>query len=404
MPLRKERMRFAGIDIGSEKHMAAVVNEDGQVLVKATGFEEDAAGYAKLLEVLGPPEDLVIGMEATGHYWRNLFAALAARGHSVALINPLRTSRFAGEDLVRTKTDAIDAAGIARFVQQKKPPVTRLPDEGTEELRELVLLRDRTVQELGDKVRQLHRAVDLGFPEFTKHVRSLDTDLALTILTALPTAASYRSITPKWLAKQVYDGRHKVGLELAQALFAAAQVSVGHHHGPVYQREVQFACQDIRALKARLAELEGDIDQTLDKHEVGKLLSTITGLGPQSVARIVAVTGDPARFKSAAALAAYVGVIPGLKHSGKKAPMRAGLAPMGHARLRRSLWMPVLGAVRRNPVLKAFYQRLRAEGKLPKVALVAAMRKLLHIVYSVAKNRRPFVPVLPATLPSKTAC
>jgi transposase len=404
MPLRKERMRFAGIDIGSEKHVVAVVDAEGQVVVKATSFQEDAAGYAKLLEALGPPEDLVIGMEATGHYWRNLFAALAVQGHSVALINPLRTSRFAGEDLVRTKTDAIDAAGIARFVQQKKPPVTRLPDEGTDELRELVLLRDRTVQELGDKARQLHRAVDLGFPEFTRHVASLDSELALTILTALPTAASYRSITPKWLAKVVYDGRHKVGLELAQALFAAAKVSVGYHHGAVYQQQVRFLCEDIRLLKARLAQLNGDIDQTLDKHEVGKLLSTIPGLGPQTVARIVAVTGDPARFKSASALASYVGVIPGLKHSGKKAPMRAGLATMGHARLRKSLWMPVLGAVRRNPVLKAFYERLRAEGKLPKVALVAAMRKLLHIVYSVAKNRRPFVPTFPATLPSKTPC
>jgi transposase len=397
-------MRYAGIDIGSEKHAAAVVGEDGSVLVKAFSFEEDAAGYAKLVESLGEPADLVIGMEATGHYWRNLFTALNTKGYSVALLNPLRTSRFAAEDLVRTKTDAIDAAGIARFMQQKKPTVTRLPDVATEELRELVLLRDRTVQELGDKVRQLHRAVDLGFPEFTRHVRSLETELALTILAALPTAASYESITPKWLAKQVYDGRHKVGTELATALFAAARTSVGHHHGAVYQREVRFACEDIRLLKARLDQLDGSINQILDKHEVGKLLSTIDGLGPQSVARIIAVTEDPARFKSGAALAAYIGSIPGLRHSGKKNPMRARLAPTGHARLRSSLWMPVLVAVRRNPVLKAFYERLRAAGKLPKVALIAAMRKLMHIVYSVAKNRRPFVPALATTLPSKKPC
>ena len=64
---------------------------------------------------------------------------------------------------------------------------------------------------------------------------------------------------------------------------------------------------------------------------------------------------------------------------------------MGNARLRSALWMPVLGAVRRNPWLRAFYERLRAAGKPPKLALVAAMRKLLHAVYSVAKNRRPFV-------------
>ena len=56
--------------------------------------------------------------------------------------------------------------------------------------------------------------------------------------------------------------------------------------------------------------------------------------------------------------------------------------------------MPVLTAVRRNPWLRAYYQRLRAAGKLPKVALVASMRKLLHAIYSVATNRKPFVPRL----------
>ena len=63
---------------------------------------------------------------------------------------------------------------------------------------------------------------------------------------------------------------------------------------------------------------------------------------------------------------------------------------MGNARLRMALWMPLLTAVRRNAWLRAFYERLRAAGKPPKLALVAAMRKLMHAVYSVAKHRRPF--------------
>ena len=56
--------------------------------------------------------------------------------------------------------------------------------------------------------------------------------------------------------------------------------------------------------------------------------------------------------------------------------------------------MPTLTAVRKNPWLKAYYERLRARGKLPKVALVACMHKLLGAVHSVARNRRPFVPIL----------
>ena len=52
--------------------------------------------------------------------------------------------------------------------------------------------------------------------------------------------------------------------------------------------------------------------------------------------------------------------------------------------------MPVVGAVRRNAWLKPFYEGLIARGKPPKLALVAAMRKLLHAVYRLAKNRKPF--------------
>jgi transposase len=387
-------MRFAGIDIGSEHHVVAVVDDEGTITTKATRFAEDAEGYERVRSVLGPAEGLVVAMEATGHYWQNLFAVLAAHGYQLALLNPLRTARFAGEEMTRTKTDAIDAAGIARFAQQKRPAPTPLTDETTRELHELVLMRERMVQEIGDKTRQLHRAVDLGFPEFTRYVKTLDSDLALALLHELPTAAAYQRVTPRWISRKVVVGTRKVDAELATALFTAASTSVGQHHGPVYQTQVRNLCEQIRLLKTQLRTLEGDIERKLDDNEVGKLLTTIDGIGPQTSARIVAAVGDPSRFRSPAAFAAYLGVVPGLRHSGKRTPMRAGTSPLGHARLRRALFMPVMTAVRRNPWLRAFYARLVAAGKPRKLALIAAMRKLAHAIYSVAKNRRAFVPRL----------
>ena len=85
-----------------------------------------ASGYARLFELLGPSDDCLVALEATGHYWRNLFVALIAKDYVVAVVNPLRTARFAEEELRRTKTDAIDALGIARFAQQKRPRVAQL--------------------------------------------------------------------------------------------------------------------------------------------------------------------------------------------------------------------------------------------------------------------------------------
>lgn len=386
-------MNFAGIDIASETHVLAVVSAEGEVRVRPTPFGEDAPGYALLLERLGPPQDIVVAMEATGHDWKNLFAALCARGYAVALLNPLRTRRFADEDLQRTKTDAIDALGIARFAAQKRPALTRLTGAATEELRELVRLRDRVMAEIGDRVRQLHRLVDLGFPEFTRYVRTLDSQLAIALLRQYPTAQAFVRVGPTRVSKLVYDGRHRVGPKLARQLLDAARISVGAHHGPVYRVQVKYLCEDLETLRARLRELDSDLERHLDDHEVGSLLTSIDGIGKLTAARLVAELGDPAKFASASALAAFVGVIPALRQSGK-GRARTSLTSIGHHQLRRALWMPTLVAVQRNPWLRAYYQRLRANGKPAKVALIAAMRKLLVAVYAVARTRQPFVPHL----------
>ena len=383
-------MHFVGIDIASETHVAAVLNEHGALVQKPMPFAEDRDGYARLLAVIEPFRPVLVVMEATGHYWKNLFAALSAAGHDVALINPLRTHHFQSQDLARTKTDSIDAVGLARFGVQKRPPATRLGETASEELRELVRHRDRIRQDVNDRVRQLHRLVNLGFPEFTRYVRTLNSQRATAILAEYPTAQAIAKATPRRLAKLRYDGRHAVGAELAGRLIEAAKRSVGAHHGPVYRIQVRDICQDLNLWRGRLAEREADIERLLAEHDIGTLLTTIDGVGPQTAARVIAELGNPARFDSADALAAYVGVVPGLKHSGKRRSASAPVSAIGNARLRAKLWMPTLVAVRCNPWLRSFHDGLRARGKPPKVALLAAMRKLLHAIYSVAKHRRPF--------------
>ncbi|MGR3272775.1 IS110 family transposase [Thalassococcus profundi] len=382
---------FAGIDVASERHVLARLDGTGQPLGRPIGIDEDAGGYRMLLEALGPPPALVV-MEATGHYWKNLFASLVAAGHDVVLLNPIVARRFQQAQLERTKTDAIDAAALARFAFEKRPTPSYIHDDAAESLRELVRHRDRLQQDFEDRVLQLHRLVDLGFPEFTRYVKGMHTMLATALLAECPTAAAFARTPPRRLAKLRYDGRHRVGEDLAGRLVEAARRSVGQHHGPVYDLQVRHICQDLDLWRRRLKELESDIGGLLDAHEVGRLLTSIDGIGPNSAARIIAIVGDPARFRSAGAFAAYVGVVPALRQSGKRTGTRAATG-FGNARLRSALWMTTLAAVRLNDWLRPFYERLRAAGKPPKLALIAAMRKLLHAVYSVAKNRKPFVPI-----------
>src|SRR5258708_32159762 len=142
-------MRFIGIDIGAERHSVATVDDGGKVVSKSMSFEEGAAGYRRLGELLDSSADCLIAMEATGHYWKNLFASLATEGFKIVLLNPLRTRRFAEEELQRTKTDKVDAVSIARFAAQKRPAATALRRPAIEALKQLGRLRAQEVQHRG---------------------------------------------------------------------------------------------------------------------------------------------------------------------------------------------------------------------------------------------------------------
>lgn len=389
---------YVGLDIGAETHTLAAVDAQGTVVQRPLRFAEDAAGYAQLdatLTRLGAPETMLLVCEATGHYWQNLVAHLWAGGWRVVVLNALRASRYAAEELVRTKTDPADALLLAHYGREKQPVPTPVTDVATRELTELVRLRTRLMQDFDDRVRQLHRVVDLTFPEFTRHVRTLDSALAAAILGRYPTARALAQVAPGKLARLVYDGRHVVGPALAQALRAAATASVGAHHGEPYARQVRYACEDLTTLRARLRDLEEELRGLVERHTVGQHLTTIPGVGPITAACVLAEVGDFARFPDAATLASYAGLVPALKHSGKRTPLRAGLYPVGNARLRRGLYMATLTAVRFNPWLRAFYHRLLARGKPKLLALTAAMRKLLAVMHSVARRQQPFV--LPPT-------
>jgi transposase len=150
-------LRFAGIDIARRTHLVAVVDESLSVLVKPTPITEDAAGYEKLVALLGSPMGLLVVMEATGHYWRNLFAWLCARGFACAVVNPLRIRHFAKVDLRRAKTDRTDALTIARFGAQKRPePCPRRIPSSTTCARLCISSRD------SDRISQIARVSFTG--------------------------------------------------------------------------------------------------------------------------------------------------------------------------------------------------------------------------------------------------
>ena len=158
---------------------------------------------------------------------------------------------------------------------------------------------------------------------------------------------------------------------------------------------VQPSLQRVLAeLDKAIAQIKAQIRQTIDDdpdlRQRDALLDSIPGLGERSISQLLAYIGDPQRFRKVKALIAYASLSPMIRQSGSSLDKRHGTHPQGHRQLKRALYMPALVAGRHNPLVAAFWQRLKAQNKPGRVIVVACMHKLLAIVYGVLKSGLPF--------------
>ncbi len=144
-------------------------------------------------------------------------------------------------------------------------------------------------------------------------------------------------------------------------------------------------------LAAEIRAVEQDLDEAIaadpEQQAQAALLRSVPGVGPVLVRTLLADLPELAMLDRRR-LAALVGVAPLNRDSGAFRGRRTIWG--GRARVRAALYMAALVASRRNPVLRAFYQRLLAAGKPKKVALVACMHKLLTILAAILRYRAPW--------------
>ena len=145
----------------------------------------------------------------------------------------------------------------------------------------------------------------------------------------------------------------------------------------------------IQAIRAQLDDVEAQMVDHVREHfaELDQLLQSASGIGPVASATIIAELPELGRLNRRE-IAALVGVAPTANDSGASRGRRH--VQGGRFEIRRVLYMATLSAARHNPSIKAFYDRLLAAGKFPKVALVACMRKLLTILNAMVKHNNPW--------------
>jgi len=141
-----------------------------------------------------------------------------------------------------------------------------------------------------------------------------------------------------------------------------------------------------------LRQINDHLDQHPDLKRQRDLLTSIPGLGNLTAAQLLAECRDIRRFQDVRQLVAFAGLNPKHRQSGSSVRGYPHISKMGRASLRAALYMPAVTAMRYNPILRAFAERLRQRGVRGKAVVAAVMRKLLHLVYGILKSGQPFDP------------
>lgn len=165
-------------------------------------------------------------------------------------------------------------------------------------------------------------------------------------------------------------------------------------HGLVHEEVITSLERRLKALRDEREALEAELEHEAKRSNAAEvtLLTSVPGVGVKSACLFLAEVDDIRRFPTAAKLVAFAGLDPKQTQSGSSVSKRTRISRLGSNHLRRIMYMPGLVAIRHNPILKAFYQRLIANGKNKKAALVACVAKLLRIIYGVLTHRQPFDP------------
>lgn len=154
-------------------------------------------------------------------------------------------------------------------------------------------------------------------------------------------------------------------------------------------RMIKALQKEIKALREKIA---GVIAKCPSLEANQKLLMTIPGIGKVAAQTVLGELPDISQFDGARQLAAWVGLTPRHFVSGTSGRTRTPITKIGSVQLRRSLFMPAMTARVHNPLLKAFADRLIANGKKRKQVIIAVMRKLLHQIYGILKSGQPYNP------------
>jgi len=387
------RTMIVAVDIGKGFHVGyfrAPNGEEGKPFLFANSaksfneFWHSAQEFSRKHDL----EEIVVGFESSGPYAEPLFHYLRKKPVTLVQVNPFHTKRV--KELTGNspnKTDRKDPRVIADVISLGHALTLVVPKGPAAHLRRLTQARERAIKRRTAALNQIQDLIFVIFPEFLKIMKGISTKTALDLIKKHPTAESVVALGLESLATIIKTtSRGKLGLQRAQELFHAAQSCVGVQEGKrSILLEIEYLVSQIGADNRFVGSLEKQMEEHLEEIAYSESILSIKGIGKVTTAGLIGEVGDFRQFGTISEITKLAGLdlfeISSGQHRGRRR-----ISKRGRPLLRKLLYFAAINVVKTNGILHEPYQWMHRRG-MPKVkALVAIARKLLRIVFALARD------------------
>ena len=394
---------WCGLDVGKEEHHACALAADGTRLFDKP-LPQDEGRLREVFTGLQSHGTVLVVVDQPNTIGALAVAVARDCGCKVAYLPGLAMRKAAQLMPGDAKTDARDAYVIATCAL-KMPDTLRAVDRDSEVLASLKVLSGydddlarectRSINRLRSLLLQIHPALERVFAG-----TRLTNQLSLDLLAHYGGPTGLRKAGPAKVRAWARKTKHRGVDKLVDAVFAALdQQSVTVIGTDAVETVVPRVAASIKALKAERAQLAAEVERLLDDFPLREVLISMPGVGTKTAATILLAVGDGSAFPSAAHLAAYAGIAPVTRRSGKSIrgehPARSGNKQLKNA-LFRSAWV----ASNCDPDSAAYYQRKRAEGKKHNAAVMCLARRRCDVIHAMLRTGTLYEPRTPRNLPT----
>lgn len=387
-------MIYVGIDVAKEKHDCCITSSDGEILAAPFTITNTKDGFLSLYDRIrtagGLHENVMVGLEATGHFSHNILGFLIDKGLTTFVINPMHTNLYRKSLSLRlTKTDKVDSRTIAMMLMSGMNFQSySVASYHNEELKSFTRYRFEKVRERARLKTSIARLVVILFPELDPLFSSLHVNTVYELLLEFPGASYVAAAHLTRLSSLIRNAsNHSYDKAMAITIRDAARNSIGSVM-PAKSLELQHTIRLIRELDAEIDDVEKRIKAIMD--DTDPPILTIPGINFRMGAMILAEIGDFSRFKGPDNILAYAGMSPSTYQSGSFESTRAHMEKRGSKYLRYALFNATKYVCQWDPSFKVYLARKRAEGKHYNVAISHAARKLVRVIWALEKSGQPY--------------